>query len=125
MIATAVSIVFLWICFAVVTAIAGSSRGRAPALWALLGLLFGPFALVAALVLPRKLGHTHVACPACAEPVLRAATICRYCGSKLAGIVGPSAADRELTAAITKRAERWALAIVGGIALAAFIIAAS
>ncbi len=45
--------VVVWIGFAVLTAIAASSRGRSGAGWFLLGLIFGVFALVAVLVMPR------------------------------------------------------------------------
>ena len=43
----------LWIGFAVVTAIAASGRGRSGGGWFLLGLIFGVFALIAVLVMPR------------------------------------------------------------------------
>lgn len=43
----------LWIGFAVVTAIAASSRGRSGGGWFLLGMLFGVFALIAVLVMPK------------------------------------------------------------------------
>lgn len=43
----------LWIGFAVVAAIAASSRGRSGDAWFFLGLVFGIFALIAVLVMPR------------------------------------------------------------------------
>ena len=43
----------LWVGFAVVTAIAASSRGRSGGAWFFLGLLFGVFGLIAVLVMPR------------------------------------------------------------------------
>ena len=46
-------LVLIWVLFAVVTAIAASSRGRSGFGWAILGFLFGPFALIAVLVMPK------------------------------------------------------------------------
>ena len=42
---------FVWIGFAVVTAIAASARGRSALGWGVLGLVFGVFALIAVLVM--------------------------------------------------------------------------
>lgn len=43
--------VFIWIGFAVVTAIAANARGHNAALWGIIGLLGGVFALIAVLVI--------------------------------------------------------------------------
>src|SRR3546814_13001083 len=48
----------LWIGFAVVTAIAASSRGRSGGVWFFLGLVFGVFGLIAVLVMPRVEAYT-------------------------------------------------------------------
>lgn len=42
---------FIWVAFAVVSALAAGSRGRSFLGWFVLGFLFGPFALVAVLVM--------------------------------------------------------------------------
>ena len=42
----------IWIAFGIVCALAAKPRGRNPAVWFFLGVLFGPFALVAVLVMP-------------------------------------------------------------------------
>jgi hypothetical protein len=44
-------LVFVWIAFAVVTALAAQARGRSFLAWLLLGLAFGLFALLAVLVM--------------------------------------------------------------------------
>jgi hypothetical protein len=124
------SAALVWLLFAVVVAIAANARGRGPAGWALLGLLFGPFALVAVLVMPRNLSRTHTSCPACAEPVRREAVVCYHCGAKLTpaaalAIATPSEAERARNADIIRRGERWILALAGGAILAFLIIAAS
>jgi len=46
--------VFLWVAFAVITAIAANARGRSAIGWGLLGLVFGVFALIAVLVMNRQ-----------------------------------------------------------------------
>src|SRR3546814_1145986 len=48
----------LWIGFAVVTAIAASSRGRSGGVWFFLGRVFGVFGLIAVLVMPRVEAYT-------------------------------------------------------------------
>lgn len=45
---------FVWIGFAVITALAASARGRSGIGWFLLGCLFGVFALIAVLVMGHK-----------------------------------------------------------------------
>ncbi len=42
---------FVWLAFAVITAIAANSRGRSGLAWLFLGTLFGVFALIAVLVM--------------------------------------------------------------------------
>ncbi|MEG3144215.1 hypothetical protein U1839_06070 [Sphingomonas sp. RT2P30] len=69
----------------VVGAIA-AGKNRSVPIWALLGFLFGPFAFVAVLVMPRidptaqrlKSGEL-VSCDACREPVARDASVCPHC----------------------------------------------
>lgn len=44
-------LLFIWIAFAVVCALAAPSRGRSGIAWFVLGLVFGVFALIALLVM--------------------------------------------------------------------------
>jgi hypothetical protein len=80
-------IVFLWLVFGVLCAMAAGSRGRGAGGWFFLGCLFGPFALVAVLVMQNLKGSprvdTHVKCPDCRELVLKDARVCKHCGCKL------------------------------------------
>ena len=46
-------LLLIWVMFAVVTAVAANARGRSALGWGLLGFLFGPFALIAVLVMPK------------------------------------------------------------------------
>lgn len=88
--------IFIFLCFAVVTALAASSKGRSAAGWFVLGFLFSLFALIAVLVMPSikreqptasnsapPTDNTHRPCPDCAEPILLAAKVCKHCGLKL------------------------------------------
>lgn len=43
----------IWLGFGIVYALAANSRGRSGFLWFILGVLFGPFALIAVLVMGR------------------------------------------------------------------------
>ncbi|MFQ5626649.1 MAG: hypothetical protein ACE5FM_08365 [Methyloligellaceae bacterium] len=45
--------ILIWIVFAVLTAIAAEVKGRNPFGWFFLGVLFGAFALIAVLVMPK------------------------------------------------------------------------
>ena len=83
-------LIYVWVAFAVVTALAAPSRGRSSWNWFLLGLLFGFFALIALLVLPslkaaarEPTPETHLQCPDCAELVRKEASVCKHCGCKL------------------------------------------
>lgn len=65
-------LVFIWVAFGVVTAIAASQRGRSAVGWFLLGILFSFFALIVVLILPRV--ETKQAAPVApsAQPFPRA-----------------------------------------------------
>lgn len=45
---------FLWLGIAVLTSIIAFSKGRWGFMWLILGLIFGPFALVAACAMPAR-----------------------------------------------------------------------
>lgn len=46
--------IFIWLAFAIVTAIAANARGRSPAAWFFIGLIFGIFGLIAVLVMEKQ-----------------------------------------------------------------------
>lgn len=50
--------IFIWIAFAVVTALAAKSRGRDPIAWGFIGLIFGIFGLIAVLVMKDESSNT-------------------------------------------------------------------
>lgn len=87
-------LVILWILCGVAAAFVASAKGRSGFGWFLLGLLFGPIALLAAAVTSpdrasRERRETLALlqsgkgrpCPACAEVIRAEASRCRYCNS--------------------------------------------
>jgi len=86
--------VVFWAFFGVVSATIASSRGRSGLGWFLLGVLFGPFGLVVALLPSAEdtrqaqarqdgLAPGGRKCPFCAEVVHAEALVCRYCHREL------------------------------------------
>lgn len=72
-------LVLIWCLFGIVAAVIANTKGRSGCGWFLLGMLFGPFALVIAL-LPSMAQRE---CPYCAERVREEAIKCKHCGSSL------------------------------------------
>lgn len=89
-------IVFFWVVLSVVAGVVAASKGRSGGGYFLLSLVFSPVVgLLLAIALPRVEvtlrypgpGDTaepaRVPCPKCAELVLPAAKVCRFCGHRL------------------------------------------
>lgn len=84
--------VFIWIMFGVVCAVAANSKNRGSIGWFFMGMLFGPFALLILIFLPKQPDPAatpfHDAsrisdsrtCPYCAETIKMAAIVCKHCG---------------------------------------------
>jgi hypothetical protein len=84
--------VFLWAMFGIGAAMIAGGRGQNGCLWFGLGVLFGPFALLFAFLVPRDTAVTDARelatgtmrkCPYCAELVRLEAIKCRYCASDI------------------------------------------
>lgn len=89
-------ILFLWLALSVVAGVVAGSKGRTGFGYFMLSLVLSPLVgLLLAIALPRVeskpqiLGPGDVAegarvpCPQCAELVLPAAKVCRFCGHRL------------------------------------------
>jgi hypothetical protein len=75
-------LLFIWVCFGAVTAFAAARKNKPVIWWFIVGVLFGPFGLVAALLQSPYSPKTHMVCPDCAEFVLLDARVCKHCGCK-------------------------------------------
>lgn len=87
---------FIWFSCALVCEAIATSKGRSGLLWAVSGLLFGPFAVVLVAVLPKDqdaIDWRDISrgkkrkCPYCAEVVNREAVICKHCHTELGALI--------------------------------------
>lgn len=99
--------IVIWMTVAAITALVAAGKGRSPLGWAILGTVFGVFALLIVAVLP-NLSRERAAllalaasaappedgktCPQCAETVRGAAVKCRFCGYDFAPLPAPEPA---------------------------------
>lgn len=78
--------VFAWLACGFFAGHLGDEKGRCGLCWLVLGLLFGPLALLAAVGLPSKgpTRRTHAQCHMCHEFVLPEARKCKHCLTEFA-----------------------------------------
>ena len=74
--------IILWIVCGIGSAAIASSKGRSTFGWLVLGLLFGPIAvlIVGLMAKPAPDVETLRKCPFCAELILKEAKVCKHCG---------------------------------------------
>lgn len=107
----------------VITALAANARGRDPGLWALLGFLFGIFALIAVLVIGRPADELDFEsdserssppcantdetkqCPDCAEMIKTQARVCRFCGKRFEDLPTTETSKPDSNSATTASAD--------------------
>lgn len=75
--------VLYWFTQATLTGWLATERGRSDGEWVLLGLLFGPIALIAVGLAPPKPGGRFKSCVECQLAVPALATRCPYCRTDL------------------------------------------
>ena len=68
-----VELFLIWLGMGVVAAVIANGKGANGCLWFILGFVFGPFALIAALFVPGK------ECPHCKSKIHKTATVCPKC----------------------------------------------
>ena len=73
---------FLWVLFGVFSAMIASTKGRSAGGWFFMGLIFGPFGLLVALLPATEKSGATRKCPDCAEVVKAEAMVCKHCGKK-------------------------------------------
>ena len=73
-----------WLAQAGFAAWLARERDRSALLWYILGLLFGPLAVLAVGLSGRATGDRYMPCLACREPIAAAARVCPHCRSDLA-----------------------------------------
>lgn len=85
-----------WLVFSIVAGIVAGARGRSGMGYFLLSMVLSPLVgLILAIALPSRqltvqypgpgdvAAGARVPCPQCAEPIMAAAKVCRFCGFKL------------------------------------------
>jgi MFS family permease len=81
--------VSVWVLVAVAAGWLADQKGRSPAIWFLIGLLSGPFAVLLVGFAPRGASGDHRRCRECREPIRREAAVCPFCRATMPTEVAP------------------------------------
>ncbi|MCL4715458.1 MAG: hypothetical protein KJZ75_11155 [Hyphomonadaceae bacterium] len=79
-------VLIVWVVSFVATIIIATEKGGGGCLWAFLGFLLGPLALIIVAAMPsqqKPRADELRKCPECAEMIRREARKCRFCGSEV------------------------------------------
>jgi MFS family permease len=68
-----------WVLVAVAVGWLADQKGRSPVIWFLVGLLWGPFAVLLVGLAPRGASGQYHRCSECREPIRREAQVCPFC----------------------------------------------
>lgn len=120
-------ILIVWVLLSVAVGVWAGNRGRSGFGWFVLAVLVSP--LIAGVFLAVTQNHattreavnpeTHGQCPACSEPVILTATVCKHCKSDIAerGGVRPIERKKTVKDSDTYKTVFWILFIIVVIAL--------
>jgi MFS family permease len=81
--------VAVWVLVAVAASWLADQKGRSPAIWFLVGLLSGPFAVFLVGFAPRGASGQYRRCRECREPIRSEATVCPFCRATMPTEVTP------------------------------------
>ena len=80
--------IVIWIVCGIFAASIAQTKGYSGCLWAIIGFMFGPLAMIGVGMMEKKVApeqpaHDLRSCPFCSEQIRDTAIKCRHCGSEV------------------------------------------